>query len=77
MEQANAEALMKASHAFKGACGNMSAPGLTAWCLELEERGRAATTEGAENLLSPLQSEVDRVRPALQVEGVHPSDVPV
>ena len=77
VEQANADALMKAAHAFKGASRNMGAPGLAALCLELEEMGRAATTEGAENLLSPLQSEVDRVRPALQAEGVRPSDVPV
>ncbi len=77
VEQANADALMKAAHAFKGASGYMGAPGLAARCLELEEKGRAATTEGAEDLLSPLQNEVDRVRPAFQAEGVHPSDVPV
>ncbi len=77
VEQSNAEALMKTAHAFKGACLNMGAPGLAALCLELEEKGRAEAMEGAENLLPPLQSEVDRVRPALQAEGVHPSDVPI
>ena len=76
VEQANADALMNATHAFKGACRNMGAPGLTVLCWELEEMGQAATMEGAENLLSPLQSEVDRVRLALQAESLYPSHKP-
>ncbi|MCH8040403.1 MAG: response regulator [Nitrospinae bacterium] len=77
VEQSNADALLKAAHAFKGACRNMGASVLAALCGELEKRGRAEAMEGAENLLLPLQSEVERIRPALQAQTLSPSDIPV
>ncbi len=67
---ANADALMKAAHSFKGSCRNMGALPLGKLCFALEQKGRAGETENLDDLLTALDSEYSRVRIALEAELV-------
>jgi len=65
---ANADALMKAAHGFKGSCRNMGALPLGELCLGLEEKGRAGEPAKLEDVFAQLEHEFSRVRNALQAE---------
>jgi two-component system, sensor histidine kinase and response regulator len=67
-KQANADALMKAAHGFKGSCRNMGALSLGNLCLSLEEKGRGGDTTQLEGTLSQLTEEYSRVQVALEAE---------
>ena len=66
--EANAEALMKAAHAFKGSCRNMGALPLAELCFTLEQKGRAGETENVKGVLTALDNEYERVQAALKAE---------
>ena len=68
VEQADADALMKAAHAFKGSCRNMGALALGELCFSLEEKGRAGDAAQLDSRLSDLEQEYARVRAALEAE---------
>ena len=58
---ADADALRRAAHSFKGSSGNMGAPGLAEFCRSLEELGRDGTTDGAAALVTALVDEYTHV----------------
>ena len=68
IENHDAEALMKAAHAFKGSCRNIGAKPLAETCFSLEQLGRGGTTEGASPILTQLEAEEARVQSALKTE---------
>jgi HPt (histidine-containing phosphotransfer) domain-containing protein len=51
---------------MKGGAGNLGAVRITTICARLEELGRAGDLSGAEELLTELEAEVERVRIRLQ-----------
>ncbi len=65
---ANADALMKAAHSFKGCCRNMGALPLGELCFALEQKGRAEETENLDDLLTALDNEYSQVRIAFEAE---------
>lgn len=62
------EGQRRAAHGLKGAAANLGARQLAALCQELEQRGRAGTTEGARELLATVETEYPRVVQALEEE---------
>lgn len=62
------EALWEAAHGLKSSCGNIGATRM--WILSefLEQRGRAAQTEGTVEIAAMLEAEFDRVRVILEQE---------
>ena len=62
------EALWEAAHGLKSSCGNIGATRM--WILSelLEQRGRAAQTEGAIEIAAMLEAEFDRARAILEQE---------
>ena len=65
---ANADALMKAAHGFKGSCRNMGALPLGELCFALEQKGRDGEAENVEDSLVALESEYARAQTALEAE---------
>lgn len=59
---ADADALRRAAHSFKGSSGNMGALQLSELCRQLEELGRDGSTAGAPLLAERLAAEFDAVR---------------
>lgn len=66
--QGDGEALWEAAHGLKSSCGNMGATRM--WILSefLEQRGRAAQTEGAVEIVARLEREFEHVRTILEKE---------
>jgi CheY-like chemotaxis protein len=64
----DSEGQRRAAHGLKGAAANLGARQLAALCQELEQRGRAGTTEGARELLAKIETEYPRVVRALEEE---------
>ena len=64
----DADALMKAAHAFKGGCRNMGALPLGELCCTLEEKGRAGEARMLEDFLTEIEHEYSRVQTALDAE---------
>ena len=65
---ANADALRKAAHGFKGCCRNMGALPLGELCVALEQKNQAGHTEDLEDVLTQLDREYSRVQRALEAE---------
>ena len=61
VQAADADALRRAAHSFKGSAGNMGALAVADLCRQLEELGRDGTTAGAEPLVAQLRREFDFV----------------
>lgn len=59
---ADAEALRRAAHSFKGSTSNMGAQRLAELCRQLEDIGRNGSIDGAAVLLAPLRVEFDSVQ---------------
>ncbi|MBZ5659425.1 MAG: response regulator [Acidobacteriia bacterium] len=55
-----------AAHALKGAAANLFAQGTVEAALRLEELGRSGSTDGAREMLAVLESEISRLRLALE-----------
>lgn len=53
------------AHSLKGSCSNFGAHAMEELCLELEQLGRAKTTDGARELIDAIEQEYFRVRAAL------------
>jgi HPt (histidine-containing phosphotransfer) domain-containing protein len=66
--QADAEVLAREAHGLKGLCSIFGAHLMEAHCNELVARGRAGSVHGADAVLSQLESELSRVRQALEAE---------
>ncbi len=60
------EALTVNAHTLKGSSGMIGAMALSALCLEMENRGRAAELEGADGLLKKIEQEYRRAEQFLQ-----------
>lgn len=59
---ADAELLRTAAHSFKGSSLNISAHKLTAFCKDLEDRGRESRLDGAAEVLLGVQKAYDEVK---------------
>lgn len=57
VDGADADALRRAAHSFKGSAGNMGALTLEALCQQLEERGHKSELAGCNNLFQDLHDE--------------------
>lgn len=57
VQAADADALRRAAHSFKGSAGNMGAIAVAELCRQLEELGRSGTTAGAAELVAQLRRE--------------------
>lgn len=57
VDSADAEALRRAAHSFKGSAGNMGATGLQALCQELEQCGTCGQLAGCGDLYRELHDE--------------------
>ena len=66
--KADAQALGDAAHTIKGSGKNLGANRLVAAAKQLEDLGRAGSTDGASDLLVALVTEYDLVKAALQHE---------
>ncbi len=62
----DADAMQKAAHKFKSNSANVGAMGLAALCKELEEMGRANTTENTSEILAQVEVEYETAREALK-----------
>ncbi|MDA0737698.1 MAG: PAS domain S-box protein [Nitrospirae bacterium] len=68
LERADADALMKAAHGFKGCCRNMGALPLGELCFILEQHGHAGEAANVGALLQDVDKEYCRVQAALRGE---------
>jgi len=64
----DADALRRAAHDLKSSAANLGAMTLSTLCKDLEEMGRAGTTEGAQEKMSTVEAEYERARSALEEE---------
>lgn len=62
----DAEGVEQAAHALKGSAGNMGARRMSEICAGLQDAGVSGDLSGAEDLLTRLEEEYHRVRPALE-----------
>jgi CheY-like chemotaxis protein len=69
VEKNDAGALERTAHTLKGSSGNMGATRMAAVCAELEEAGASRDLGRAPGLLTRLEEEFGRVRPALEAEA--------
>ncbi len=67
-EQNEAQTLMKAAHAFKGACNSIGAKSLAKISFELETHGRSDEIQDIDSLITDLTIEVERVTTFLHTE---------
>jgi HPt (histidine-containing phosphotransfer) domain-containing protein len=68
LERADAGVLERAAHTLKSSCGNVGAVGLARTCFQLEQLGRSARLDGAEELLAAALREFEEVSLALETE---------
>ena len=68
IERCQAEEVRAAAHKFKSVSGNVGAETLSAWCYELEQKGRAGRLDGSEEILEEIRNEHDRASAALTSE---------
>jgi HPt (histidine-containing phosphotransfer) domain-containing protein len=61
----NTDNVRRIAHTLKSASANVGAEALAALCKEMEHLGRAATTEGADEILSDMEREFQAVRHSL------------
>ncbi len=61
VDHADADALRRAAHNFKGSAGNMGAVALQGLCQELEQRGVCGELAGCGDLYRELHDEFTRV----------------
>jgi len=66
----NAELLDQRAHALKGSSANLGATGLSEICYKLEQTGKSGTVENADLLFESAKNEFQRVKDALQKEGI-------
>ena len=62
---ADADAIRRTAHSFKGSAGNMGATELNELCRQLEELGSNGETAGSDTLLEAIVSEYQEVDRAL------------
>jgi HPt (histidine-containing phosphotransfer) domain-containing protein len=76
LRQSDAHVVERAAHSLKGALATMAADAAAAEAYRLEQLGRSGTLEGAAEILSALESQVDAVTRALRrlVEQTTPPD---
>ena len=67
-KEGDAKGLEKASHALKGASGNIGAKALWAICEEIEERARKGDAEKVDGPLEALNEEFEKLRGELELE---------
>jgi two-component system sensor histidine kinase/response regulator len=60
--------LKETAHALKGSSANLGAPRLAALCAELQELGSSGELTAAADVVSQLETELDRVRSAFHAE---------
>lgn len=65
MKEADADALCRAAHSFKGSAGNMGAVHLADLCRSLETLGRSNDLRGAPTLIDEIFNEYGAVERAL------------
>jgi TMAO reductase system sensor TorS len=65
VQQRDALALHRTAHCFKSASANMGAVAMASLCQDLEEMGAQETIDGADRLLSKIESEYEEVQGAL------------
>ena len=68
IERCQAEEVRAAAHKFKSVSGNVGAEALSAWCYELEQKGREGRLDGSEEILEEIRNEHDRASAALTSE---------
>ena len=68
IERSQAEDVRAAAHKFKSVSGNVGAEALSAWCLELEQKGREGRLEGSDEILEEIRNEHDKASTALTTE---------
>jgi CheY-like chemotaxis protein/HPt (histidine-containing phosphotransfer) domain-containing protein len=66
VQRADPQALEQAGHSLKGSCAMIGARRMADLCAQLERLAHASTIEGAETLMSDLESEFVRVRRVLE-----------
>jgi two-component system sensor histidine kinase/response regulator len=72
----DAAALRRSAHELKGAAGALGARELWGVCAQLEQLGRAGTTDGSESLLEALEAAFQRAESALQALAARASAAP-
>ena len=65
VEHDDARALEQAAHALKGIAGTVGANEMASIAQELEQRGRAGATAGAQQRVEDLQAAFERAQPIL------------
>jgi two-component system sensor histidine kinase/response regulator len=68
IERCQAEEVRAAAHKFKSVSGNVGAEALSAWCLELEQKGREGQLDGSVEILEEIRNEHARASEALSSE---------
>ena len=76
LQQADAQGVERAAHSLKGALATMAADTAAAAASQLEQLGRAGTLEGAAEVLTALEQQVEAVTAALYdlVHQITPDD---
>jgi HPt (histidine-containing phosphotransfer) domain-containing protein len=68
VSRGDAQSVLRVAHALRGSCGNMGAGRMSEISARLEDVGASNDLARAPDLLSRLEAEFARVRPALQAE---------
>lgn len=66
IQRADADAIRRAAHSFKGSSGNIGASRLSALCSELERKILANNVEGLADDLQLIEQEFSEVQPLLR-----------
>jgi two-component system aerobic respiration control sensor histidine kinase ArcB len=74
IEKADPRQTCEVAHKLRGSCAALGATYLTALCNTIEQNARAQHLDGAQQLLSEMEDEFQRVRRALDQERSEPTE---
>ena len=66
----DAELLRREAHSLKGSCGVMGALQMVAIFLQLEQKAKAGSLDGADALIAQIENEFERLRTTLKAKSV-------
>jgi HPt (histidine-containing phosphotransfer) domain-containing protein len=75
IQNADPRMVHEVAHRLRGSCAALGATHLTALCAALEANARADSVEGAQQFISELDDEFQRVRIALDKERSAPTEL--